>query len=424
MTSPEELQRLALDAELEGTPYRAIGHLGQGGMGAVFEVEHRSLRRRLVMKVLREPNRPDLEDRLRLEAQALAQLNHPHLLAVVDYGHTPSGRPYLVSERLYGRTLKEELGPTGALAVADAVRYVSEALSALGVAHRAGVVHRDVKLDNLFLCDANEAGPRRIKVIDFGIAKLVGAEGGTAPVNLAPLEVPTAEGMMVGTPSFMAPEQITNQPVDQRADIYGVGVVLYRLLAGRNPFICRDLLEYAAAHASEIPQPPSRFASVPAALDAVVLRALEKDPRRRFGDTAEMIAALAPFLSPAAAAMPAPRPTQATTVMAQPQPPPAQELPAPAAPPPVAFVPRGPGTIRMESPAQPLPAAATRPMMPSSPHQAAWWLEPSPAALPAPPPPHAPVERDQTVVRVAIVVAVVSIIAIVCFALVLLGVIG
>lgn len=280
---------LALDAELKTTPYRAIGVVGHGGMGAVFEVEHRVLKRRFVIKILRESNRPDLEDRLRLEAQALAQLSHPNLLQVVDLTHTASGRPFIVSERLRGSTLKEAIGATGTLPVPDAIRYVCQALSGLAAAHAVGIVHRDIKLDNLFLCSATEHLPAHVKVIDFGIAKLVAS---LTPVDVSPLENPTAEGLMVGTPSFMSPEQVTSQPVDHRADLYGMGVVLYRLVTGRNPFICDDVIGYAAAHASEPPPPPSRFVELPEGLEAVILRCLEKSPDARYASASALIEAL------------------------------------------------------------------------------------------------------------------------------------
>jgi serine/threonine-protein kinase len=282
--------------ELRDTPYAPLKHLGSGAQGAAYEVEHRTLRRRLVMKLLRDPNRPDLEDRLRLEAQSMAQLSHPNVVQVVDYARSPRGRHFIVTERLQGRTLKEVVGASGALPVRDAVLFVSQALAGLYAAHRVGVVHRDVKLDNLFLTDGDEITQPRVVVLDFGIAKLALDRDGQSP-NIAPLETPTAEGVMVGTPSFMAPEQVLNLKVDHRADIYGAGVVLYRLLAGRPPFLCKDLIEYASAHASEIPTPPSRFVDLPPGLEAVVLRALEKRPENRFASAKEMIDALAPFLS-------------------------------------------------------------------------------------------------------------------------------
>jgi serine/threonine protein kinase len=290
-------QIVLLDEELRGTAYRPIAALGRGGMGSVYEVEHRALKRRMVVKILREQDRPDLEDRLRLEAQTLAQLSHPNVVQVIDFARTASGRPFLVTERLYGRTLKALVGDSGKLPIDAAARYATEALSGLSAVHRAGVVHRDVKLENLFLCDADEHGAARVKVLDFGIAKLI-VGGGEAPIDVAPLESATAQGLMVGTPSFMSPEQILGLPVDQRADLYAVGVVLYRLVAGRNPFICRDLIEYAAAHAGEKPAPPSRFADLPEGFDALVLKALEKDPAARYATAAEMVVALERYLLP------------------------------------------------------------------------------------------------------------------------------
>ena len=318
-------QIVVLDEELRGTAYRPLAALGRGGMGSVYEVEHRALKRRMVVKILHEHDRPDLEDRLRLEAQTLAQLSHPNVVQVIDFARTASGRPFLVTERLYGRTLKELVGDSGKLPVDAAARYATEALSGLSAVHRAGVVHRDVKLENLFLCDADEHGAARVKVLDFGIAKLIHG-GGEAPIDVAPLESATAQGLMVGTPSFMSPEQILGLPVDHRADLYAVGVVLYRLVAGRNPFICRDLIEYAAAHAGEKPAPPSRFADLPEGFDAIVLKALEKDPAARYPTAAEMIAALERYLLPP----PAPRRRAQVKTEVLPLATPPEPAPAPA----------------------------------------------------------------------------------------------
>lgn len=376
-------QIAALNAEFSGTPYEFRRAIGQGGMGAVFEVEHRTLKRKLVIKILREVNRPDLEDRLRLEAQALAQLTHPNLLSVVDYAHTASGRPYLVSERLKGKTLATALAVSGPMPAADSVRYAMQALAGLSVAHRAGVIHRDVKLDNLFLCDGDDITPPHIKVIDFGIAKLIGAEENRTAFPVAPLANPTAEGTAIGTPSFMSPEQVMDLPVDQRSDIYGMGAVMYRLLTGRNVFRCRDLLELASAHATEVPTPPSQIVALPPGLDAVVLRALEKSPAARYQTAKEMIDALAPF----ADAAPSKQPAAIVAVAAR---------QGPVMPERTEVIPRA-------------PAASVSPVVSA------------PEAEPEAPVPSAP--RRRTVERVAIGVAVVSAAAIVYFALVLLHIV-
>jgi eukaryotic-like serine/threonine-protein kinase len=394
MSNPGD-QIAALNAEFSETPYEFRRSIGQGGMGAVFEVEHRTLKRKLVIKILREPNRPDLEDRLRLEAQALAQLNHPNLLSVVDYAHTASGRPYLVSELLKGKTLGTLLSVRGRPSTADSVRYAMQALAGLSVAHRAGVVHRDVKLDNLYLCDGDEVTPPHVKVLDFGIAKLVGAEENRTAFPVAPLANPTAEGTAIGTPSFMSPEQVMDLQVDQRSDIYGMGAVLYRLLTGRNVFTCRDLFELASAHATDLPTPPSRFAELPPGLEPVVLRALEKNPAHRFQSAKEMIDALEPF-----AAAGGPRPSG-------PAPAPVPSQPAETTP--ETGVDRGLARLPEHTEVIPRAGTTSAPVQPA-PAEA---LDESPAVTPAP--------RSRVVEIVALVVALASLAAILYFALVLTG---
>ncbi|MBK8937248.1 MAG: serine/threonine protein kinase [Polyangiaceae bacterium] len=404
-------QIVLLDEELRGTAYRPIAALGRGGMGSVYEVEHRALKRRMVVKILREQDRPDLEDRLRLEAQTLAQLSHPNVVQVIDFARTASGRPFLVTERLYGRTLKALVGDSGKLPIDAAARYATEALSGLSAVHRAGVVHRDVKLENLFLCDADEHGAARVKVLDFGIAKLI-VGGGEAPIDVAPLESATAQGLMVGTPSFMSPEQILGLPVDHRADLYAVGVVLYRLVAGRNPFICRDLIEYAAAHAGEKPAPPSRFADLPEGFDALVLKALEKDPAARYATAAEMVVALERYL------LPPPAPprrraqvkTEALPLPAPPEPAPApalratQPLRRPAAP--------GPDdeTVPLGTPAR----VVQPPALPFRPAAGGAKLAPAPATV-------GPVRRLAPTERAAIALLIVALVVIVALSAALIA---
>jgi serine/threonine-protein kinase len=257
-------------------------------MARVFEVEHRALRRRLVMKLSLEPERAELEDRLRLEAQTLAQLSHPNLLAVTDFGHTASGRAFVTAELLHGRTLARELAERGPMPAARVVALAKQALAGLAAAHRAGVVHRDIKLENLFLCDAAPGAEPSVKVLDFGIAKLLGER----EVAVDSLELPTADGTVLGTPAFLSPEQVTNQPVDARADLYAMGVVVYTLLVGRPPFAHDDPLETVRAHAFELPPPPSRWAALPVELEAVILRALAKRPEERHPDAEAMSAEL------------------------------------------------------------------------------------------------------------------------------------
>jgi serine/threonine protein kinase len=268
---------------LRGTPYRTVAPLGQGGMGEVVEAAHIELGKIYAVKLLHPDlrGRPDVADRMRVEAQALALVQHPNLVAVHDLGRTPDGRAYLVMERLYGRTISEELRARGTLPPAEAIDYACQALAGLGAAHAAGIVHRDVKPANLFLCDW-ENGRRAVKVLDFGIAKVI---GGSRRGALAPLAFPTERGVVLGTPRFLSPEQARGGAVDARTDIYAIGAVLYWMLAGRGSFEpAAGLREATGVGAPEPPRPPSAWAPgvVSPELDAAVLRALAQRPEDRF----------------------------------------------------------------------------------------------------------------------------------------------
>ncbi|WP_437307788.1 serine/threonine-protein kinase [Sorangium sp. So ce388] len=284
---------------LEGTPYRALRALGRGGMGEVIEAEHRALRKRVVVKLVRRAlaHDPRFADRLRVEARALAAVSSPHVVAVLDLGETPAGRPYFVMERLEGTTLGEELARRGALPVAEAIELVRQVLAGLSAAHRVGLVHRDVKLDNVFLCAPGAAAPggaRVAKVLDFGVAKVLdggvaagapGAPGAPSSLPVAGPAYPTEAGLLVGTPRTASPEQARCQPVDARADVYAAGLLMYTLLVGQGPFAHLDgALEVLEAHVREVPCPPSLRAAqaIPPALDRAVLRALAKRPEERF----------------------------------------------------------------------------------------------------------------------------------------------
>lgn len=268
---------------LDGTPYRYIAPLGRGAMGDVVEAEHVALGKRVVVKLLQErhAHRPDYIDRMRIEAQALAKISHPNLVQVTDFGQTAQGRTFLVMERLRGRNLREELEERKFLPVLEAMNIVRQSLQGLAAAHDAGIVHRDVKLENLFLCDSS-SNRRAVKVLDFGVAKVIGVAGDNTPL---PLAFPTAEGVAMGTPRYFSPEQARGREVDWRTDVYAAGIVLYTLVTGRGPFDHHTtLLELTRAHAFEQPENPSRIAQqfVPPELDAAILKALAKEPIDRF----------------------------------------------------------------------------------------------------------------------------------------------
>jgi serine/threonine protein kinase len=265
-----------------GTPFVVVGLLGQGGMGEVFEVEHAQLGRRFALKMLHlhHLGRRDLEARMREEARALAGLRHPNVVDVFDLGMTSDGRLYFAMEALRGRDLRRELGRFGVLAVPAALGLMAQALDGLEAAHRAGVVHRDIKLENLFLCEDGS-----LKILDFGIAKFT---RGAAPV--------TYHGRAIGTLRCMAPEQHAGGAVDARTDTYAAGIALYELIAGRGPFEDMRGSDHAMrfAHCERPPPPPSKVAPqlVPPGVEEVILRALAKAPGERFQSAAEMAVAL------------------------------------------------------------------------------------------------------------------------------------
>jgi serine/threonine-protein kinase len=277
---------------LAGSKYRARRELARGGWGIVYEAVHVALGRCFAVKVLRAEVTHDrlVVERMRVEAQALAQLQSRHIVEACDFGHTHDGRPFLVMPLLSGRTLVEELRKRRprCMAPEEAVNLVQQLLSGLGAAHRAGLVHRDVKLENLFLCDEGD-GHRVLKILDFGVVKVLPF------ARVEPPGIRTSEGAVVGTPHFIPPEQATGRDVGPPADIYGVGVVLYELLTGYPPFYgVTEFTSLLRAHVAEDPVPPSKNAPQPIepALEDVVMRALAKRPQDRYTSAEELSLAL------------------------------------------------------------------------------------------------------------------------------------
>ncbi len=288
---------------LAGTKYTAISLIGRGGMGEVYLADHDELGKRFVVKLLHAEMSADprLVDRVRVEAQALAKLRHPCIVDVIDFGTTPSKRPYLVMERLTGVTLWDELRQRGAFTPGDAVRVVRQLLSALVATHAVGIIHRDVKLSNLFVHQRADNDPV-LKVLDFGLAKVMDASVVGTP---APLLYPTEEGVVVGTPRYLAPEAWAGKGVDHRADIYATGVVLYHLLAGRGPWDdVRQSGKLLQAQMKAQFEPPSAYAPGPVSveLDLIVKRALSSNLEERFQTARSFDEALA--ITQAAAASP------------------------------------------------------------------------------------------------------------------------
>jgi serine/threonine-protein kinase len=264
-----------------GTPYRVVRRLGQGGMGEVFLVVHEEIGRQLVAKLLHRRLAGDAQllDRVRVEAHSLAHLHQPNIVQVTDFRVTRDGTPFLVMEHLIGRTLKDELKVRGALSLLDTLDFVHQALSGLVAVHALGIVHRDIKPDNLFLSEEVD-GTITLKVLDFGIARVM---PGASPQAPQPLAVPTQTGAVIGTPRYLSPEAALGKRVDHRADIYSLSLVFYEMIAGCGPFehLKNDFL---TAHSVEDPAPPSHHAKrpIPAELDAAVLRGLAKTPGERY----------------------------------------------------------------------------------------------------------------------------------------------
>lgn len=285
---------LALGLDLfEGTAYRTIRRLRAGGMGEVFLVEHRTTGRRVVAKLIHAKLAADpaLMERLRIEAQSAAQLDHEYVVKILAFEQTRTGRPFLVMEYLEGRTLAEELAARGPLPVLEAVSFACHLLSALTAVHEKGLVHRDIKPDNLFVCPGSD-GAGCLKLLDFGVVRVM---PGSHAVEPLPHDFRTRTGVVVGTPRFVSPEGAMGQPVDPRGDLYAAGLALYIMLVGRGPFDHFDGEQMLlTAHATEDPAAPSVLANepVPPVLDRIVLKALAKQPLDRFQTADEFRAAL------------------------------------------------------------------------------------------------------------------------------------
>jgi serine/threonine protein kinase/Tfp pilus assembly protein PilF len=267
-------------------PHEIVAPLGAGGMGEVYRARDTRLGRDVAIKVLPADLAAD-PDRLRRfgqEARATAALNHPNILAIHDLG-THEGSPYLVEELLEGSSLRERL-KDGTLPCRSAVEIARQIASGLAAAHAKGIFHRDLKPENVFVTTDGI-----VKILDFGLAKLdtrfAGAETATAATTLIK---ETARGVLVGTVPYMAPEQARGMPVDQRADVFAFGVVLYEMLGGERPFRGATPTDTVAAILKDEPSPLP--AHVPAALAAVVRRCLAKEPGQRYQGGGELKAAL------------------------------------------------------------------------------------------------------------------------------------
>jgi eukaryotic-like serine/threonine-protein kinase len=268
--------------------YEVLRRIGEGGMGAVYEAKHTLIGKRVAVKVLLEKfhAKSDFVARLLQEARLASSIGHENIVDVTDFGTTDDGRSFVVMEFLDGESLAELERREAPLPIERSLRIARQGASALGAAHAKGIFHRDVKPENLYLIRRGDAD--FVKVVDFGISKAVkpGGDEGAEAYRL------THTGLLLGTPLYMSPEQARgDEDLDHRADIWALGVLLYECLTGEVPFRANNYLQIISQVLTYEPAPPSRLRpelGIPDAVDAVVMRAMEKDRARRYQTMAEV----------------------------------------------------------------------------------------------------------------------------------------
>ena len=291
--------------------YKVLEVIGTGAMATVYAAEDTRLGRKVALKILRPEQAQDdtFRARFKREAEAVASLNNPAIVAVYDTGsYNPSqdggesdsseegtAIPYIVMEYVEGHTLRSILSRGGHLPVRDALGYSEQLLGALQYSHSMGIIHRDIKPANIMVLDRTsediaKGQPGQIKVMDFGISRAIEEAG----------EALTKANVVMGSARYMSPEQVSGKDVDARSDLYSAACVIYEMIAGRSPFDAESNVDLAAKHLSDTPEPPSKFTplEVPAGLDAVILKSLAKNPDERYQSAAEFAQALVSVVRP------------------------------------------------------------------------------------------------------------------------------
>jgi serine/threonine-protein kinase len=282
--------KLPQPGEIVDGKYRVDSLLGQGGMGAVFVVRHVQTQRQFALKCMLAALVGDYEAEQRFlrEAKLAGNVDHPGVVATYDVGRH-HGLLYMVMELLSGESLGARLA-RGAYSVAEGTHVMTTVLAAVSAAHQKGIVHRDLKPDNIFLHRGPDGRGTEPKILDFGISKALSPDG-------KPTMGLTKTGMILGTPLYMSPEQVRgSKTLDQRTDVYALGVILYEMLAGVVPYNGNNFADLVLKIVTADTVPPSKHvASIPPALDAVIMRAMHIDPDARFADAMAFAQALAPF---------------------------------------------------------------------------------------------------------------------------------
>jgi eukaryotic-like serine/threonine-protein kinase len=277
--------------DLVGGKYRIERTLGQGGMGVVFEASHRVTEKRFAIKwLLSEPTRSeDSVTRFVREAQVAGRCEHRNIVQVYDIDRE-AGTLFMVMELLKGESLSERLAQQGRMFYREACRLLVPCIEAVGEAHGAGIIHRDLKPANIFLCRARGREPEMAKVLDFGVSRFA-----VIPDSLQGAR--TKSGAVVGTPFYMAPEQMRGQPIDERVDVYSMGVTLYEVLAGVRPYDAASYGDLLLKIAEAKPPPLSHLVSeLPAGLIEIVNRAMAYERDIRFRSMEELACALEPYV--------------------------------------------------------------------------------------------------------------------------------
>ncbi|MEO6951476.1 MAG: protein kinase [Polyangia bacterium] len=289
LDASDQEPRDALSGRVLGGRYRLTSRLGQGGMGTVYRGVHTLMDKPVAVKILRGELATDAEavSRFHREARSASRLDHEHCIRVSDFGQSDDGLLFLAMELLEGRSLGQRLREER-VSHAEAASIAYDIALALEHAHEAGVIHRDLKPDNVFLA-RRARGREIVKVLDFGLAKLASDSGKSHSI--------TRDGTVFGTPEYMAPEQAQGEPLDARTDLYSLGVLLYRMTTGVLPFRGDTFVQTLTKHVREIPKPPHELApDIPPALETIILRCLEKRPKDRYASAGAVAEALLPLV--------------------------------------------------------------------------------------------------------------------------------
>lgn len=273
-----------------GDRYHLLSVLGSGGMGKVFKARHVTLPKFFAVKILKceLSKNMDLRARFDQEAKTASLLNHPHLVSIYDYGATAQDEAYLVMDYLDGESLADSLRLLKRIDQRQAVKIFTQICEGLAHAHALGVIHRDLKPGNIMLVRSNECS-NFVKIVDFGIAKMLGVDGGVANIT----QGLTRTGEFFGSPLYISPEQASGGKADQRTDIYAMGVLMYECLSSSPPFKGENFFAILSQHMEVMPQPFNSSLDIDENLEAIVRKALEKDPHKRFQSIEELKLALA-----------------------------------------------------------------------------------------------------------------------------------